>query len=354
MVVNRLAGALDRKRFRSVVCLFRPGWLKEQCESQGIETHVLQMRGMIDWQWIRAAALLVRQRGIALIHAHEFTGNTYGTLLAKLAGVPLIATVHGKNYYWEQIKRRLAYRLVCRLGTMVAVSEDLRRFVIRQVGVPERRIEVIYNGIEVIPTIGPEEARQRRTELGVPEGERIVGAVGNLYPVKGHKYLLETVPRVLAALPRTTFLIVGRGELESSLKREVERQGFGHRVRVLGFRDDVRALLAVMDVFALPSLSEGLPIALLEAMASGRPVVATNVGGVPELLVDGETGFLVPPRDSEALASRLIWLLKDGEAAKRLGVNGRKRVLQHFSLQSMATDYQRLYEECLRAYRKAS
>ena len=347
MVVSRLAGVLDPSRFRSVVCLYRPGWLQEQCERQGIVTHVLEIGGMFDFEWVRKACRLVRREGISLIHAHEFTGNTYGSLVAKLVGVPLVATVHGKSYYSEQCKRRLAYRAVSRVATMVAVSEDLKRFITGTVGVPAERIKVIYNGQEILPPVVPEEKSRLRGEFGLEKNESVVGVVGSLYPVKGHEYLLAAVPQVLKTHPRTRFLIVGRGDLEVSLKEKVKRAGLEKQVCFLGFREDVAALLSLMDIFVLPSLSEGLSIALLEAMAAGKPVIATNVGGNPELVVDGETGYSVPPRDADALAAKLRLLLADKCRAKRLGENGRNRVERCFSLQAMADNYQELYEQCL-------
>lgn len=347
MIVSRLAGALDRSRFRSVVCLYRPGWLKEQCERQGIRTHVIHMTGMFDVAWIWKACRLVRREGVSLIHAHEFTGNTYGSLVARLAGVPFVGTVHGKNYYGDKKRRRLAYRAVSRTGTLVAVSSDLKQFITKTVGVPTERIKVIYNGEDVLPPVGVEEKCRLRAELGLNEAEPVVGVVGSLYPVKGHKYLLAAIPEILQVHPRTTFLIVGRGDLESALQEEAKRRGLEKRVRFLGFREDVSALLSIMDIFVLPSLSEGLSIALLGAMAGGKPVIATHVGGNPELVVEGETGFLVPPRDSDALATKLLVLLADKDRRSNLGENGRKRVQQSFSFQAMVTKYQELYENCL-------
>lgn len=347
MVVSRLAGALDRSRFRSVVGLFRSGWLKEQCERQGIDTHVLEIKGMFDFEWVLKACRLVRREGVALIHAHEFTGNTYGALVARLVGIPFVATVHGKNYYWEQNKRRLAYRAVSCIATMVAVSEDLKRFITESVGVPAKRVKVIYNGQEVLPSIGLEEKRRLRAELDLEDNGQVVGVVGSLYPVKGHQYLLAAAPEVLKIYPRTIFLIVGTGELESSLKEEVHCRGLEKQVRFLGFREDVSALLSLMDVFVLPSLSEGLSVALLEAMAAGKPVVATNVGGNPELIVNNETGFLISSRDVHSLTAKLLLFLADKPYAIKLGENGRKRVQRHFSLQAMVNNYQDLYESYL-------
>lgn len=343
MIFSHLAASIDRSRVRSIACLFRPGWLKDRCDGLGITTHVLGMNGMFDWGWVRDCLKLVRRENVALIHAHEFTANTYGTLVARLADIPLVATVHGKSYYCDKLRRRLAYRMVGRHATMVAVSEDLKRFLVKEVGVRPERIKVVYNGVNVPQSHGSTDA-SFRSELGLRSEDPVIGTVGSLYPVKGHKYLIEAAHLVLKNFPRTTFLIIGRGELEVSLKEQARELGLGAQVRFLGLRHDVPKLLPLMDVFIMPSLSEGLSLALLEAMAAGLPVVVTNVGGNPELVLDGETGYLVPPCDPEALASRLIVLLQDRVHAKRLGQNGRQRVLQHFSLPKMVDNYQQLYE----------
>lgn len=349
MIFSHLAASLDRSRFRSIVCLFRPGWLKDRCEELGIATHVVRINGMFDWRWVRDCLKLIRRENVALIHTHEFTANTYGTLVARLAGIPSVATVHGKSYYAEQLKRRLAYRLVSRVAHMIAVSHDLKRYLVRSVGIQGNRVSVIYNGIKVEDHPAPIVVTDCRRELELGQNEQVVGMVGSLYPVKGHEYLLESIPHVVRQCPRTTFLIIGRGELEVSLKEKVKRLGLERHVRFLGLRRDVAKLLALMDIFVLPSLSEGLSIALLEAMAAGLPVVATNVGGNPELVVDGTTGYLVPPQKPEELAARLISLLSNKAHAQQLGQNGRKRVYEYFSLQHMITQYQELYTQRLGA-----
>jgi glycosyltransferase involved in cell wall biosynthesis len=349
MVVSRLASHVDPTRFHPTVGLFHSGFLAELCRQAGVRTRLVPIRGALDVGWFRRAWRVVREERVALIHAHEFTANTYGTAVARLAGVPLIATVHGKSYYPERLKRRVAYRLVSRMSTMVAVSHDLKRFIVQQLGIAPDRIRVIHNGVEPHVPIPLDEVERYRAELGLQRGERVVGTVASLYPVKGHTYLLEAVGAVLEACPRTTFLLIGQGELHRSLEAEARSRGYGERVRFLGFRPDVSALLDLMDVFALPSLSEGLSIAVLEAMAAGKPVVATDVGGNGELVVDGETGFLVPARDADALAGAVIRLLKDAGRAAEFGRRGRRRAREHFSLSAMSNEYARLYEHCLGA-----
>jgi glycosyltransferase involved in cell wall biosynthesis len=309
---------------------------------------------MFDWRWVSESLKLMRRERVALIHAHEFTANTYGMLLAQLAGVPLIATVHGKSYYPDQVKRRLAYRMVSRRQTMVAVSHDLKQFLVEAVGIPEDKISVIHNGIDVTAHSlqdGPEDCRR---ELDLPSDEWVLGTVGSLYAVKGQAYLLRALPLVLHVHPHTTLLIVGRGEQEVSLKEEARHLGIESHVRFLGLRQDVPKLLSVMDAFVLPSLSEGLSIALLEAMAAGKPIVATRVGGNPEIVLDATTGYLVPAQAPQALADSIIRLLANRSLALEFGEKGRQRVLQHFSLSRMAEQYQALYEARLRQHSRTN
>jgi glycosyltransferase involved in cell wall biosynthesis len=349
VVVSCLAAHLDPTRFQATVGLFHPGFLADRCRQAGVRTRFVPIRGAFDVGWFHRAWRVVRQERVALVHAHEFTANTYGTAVARLAGIPLIATVHGKSYYPERLKRRAAYRLVSRMSTMVAVSHDLKRFMVRQLGIAPDRIRVIHNGVEPHVPAAPGDVERCRAELGLRRDEQVVGTVASLYPVKGHTYLLEAVGAVLEACPRTTFLLIGQGELQRSLEAEARSRGYGGRVRFLGFRSDVSALLDLMDVFVLPSLSEGLSIALLEAMAAGVPVVATDVGGNGEIVLDGETGLLVPSRNAAALAGAVIRLLTDAGQATEFGRRGLRRVGEHFSLGAMSNEYTRLYEHCLGA-----
>jgi glycosyltransferase involved in cell wall biosynthesis len=242
------------------------------------------------------------------------------------------------------VSRRWAYRIVSHIATMVAVSEDVKRFLVEVTGAAERRIRVVHNGIGRVALPSADEVDRRRSALGIAAGERIVGMVGSLSGVKGHRYLLEAAREILAGCPSTTFVIVGHGPLEAELRAQVTRLRLDGRVRFLGFRDDAGELVSLFDVFALPSLSEGLSIALLEAMAAGRPIVATNVGGNPELITDGETGLLVPAGDARSLAAAIGRLLKDTAEAKRLGENGMHRVTTRFGLEHMIGGYQAIYD----------
>lgn len=339
-----IAAGLDRSRYRSIVCLFRDGWLRRRCEQLGLETHVLPINGMFDLRWLRRFTGLLRDRDIGVVHTHEFGANTYGTLGARAAGVPVVATVHGRSYYADRLRRRLAYRLVSRAAVMVAVSDDVRRFIVDRTGVVPARVRVIHNGIGAADAVPPEACARVRAALGLGVGDRVVTSVGSLYAVKGHRYLVEAAPSILAACPSAVLLLAGRGDRESSLRAQARRLGIEGRIRFLGLRHDVPEILAITDVFVLPSLSEGLSIALLEAMAAARPVVATRVGGNPELIESGESGLLVPSGDARALGTAVIDLLTHSDKARVLGQRALTRVRTRFAITTMIEQYTAIYD----------
>ncbi len=342
-VISDLASSLDPEKYRAILCLFRPGWIQERCESQGVRTYVIPTHGMADWRWAYRFKQLLRNERVDVIHAHEFDAIIQGAFVAAFGEIPLIATIHGKNYFHEKFRRRLAYRWVSRQATMVAVSENLKQFIVERIGISADRIKVVYNGVDAVAPCNHVEVELCKKELGIPAQDKVVGVVGNLYPVKGHQYLIEGIPAVLQTCPDTSFVFAGRGELETQLKEQVHHLGLDKRVQFLGLRQDIPRILALLDVFVLPSLSEGLSMAILEAMIAGKPVVATQVGGNPELVVEGETGFLVPPRDSHALASRVATLLTNKQQAVQFAEQGRRRAEGQFSLATMVRAYQLLY-----------
>ena len=346
-MISTLAAALNQGQVRVIVGLFRSGWLQAECERLGVGTIVIPIAGVLGLQWFLGYWNLIRKERVELIHAHEFSAIVCGWMLAKMAGVPLVATVHGKNYFWEKWRRRVAYRIVSRYGRMVAVSADLKRFICDKVGVAEERVQVIYNGVAAAQPVADEEAQACKAELAIVGRYPVLGVVGSLYPVKGHRFLISAMPEIIRQWPGAVLLVIGRGELEASLKLQAEQLGLAANIRFLGMRPDVSRLLSVLDAFVLPSLSEGLSLALLEAMASGKPVVATAVGGNPELVDQGRTGFLVYPQDPGDLASTLDKLLKDPVLMQEFSLQGAKRVHRLFSIDQMTDQYSALYKACI-------
>lgn len=342
-VISSLSEALNTGGRRVVVGLFRSGWLQAECERLRVETIIMPLSGLLHLGWFFDCLRLIRRERVALIHAHEFSAIVYGWIVSRLARIPFIGTIHGKNYFWEKARRRVAYRIIARTATLVAVSEDLKRFVTEKVGIPNGRIRVIYNGVTHGPPVSEAEAERCRSELGIQTGDSVLGTVGSLYPVKGHTFLLDAMPAVLQRFPNTVLIIAGRGELEVTLKNQAKRLGIEEKVRFLGMRQDIPKLLALMDVFVLPSLSEGLSMALLEAMAAGKPIVATRVGGNPELIEEGKTGMLVPAEDAAELAAALIEMLREPTTLHLFGKTGAIRVQRNFSTDRMSNQYADLY-----------
>lgn len=330
-----------------MVGLFRPGWLQTECERLKVETIVMPLWGPLHLGWFLDCLRLIRRERVALIHAHEFSAIVYGWIVSRLTLIPFIGTIHGKNYFWQKARRRAAYRIIARTATLVVVSEDLKQFVTEKVGIPNDRIRVIYNGVTPSPSVSDAEVERCRSELDVKADDRVLGTVGSLYPVKGHRFLLDAMPAVLERFLNVVLIIAGRGELEVPLKDQAKRLGIEEKVRFLGMRQDIPQLLALMDVFILPSLSEGLSMALLEAMAAGKPVVATRVGGNPELVEDGKTGMLVTAEDAKELAASLMRMLEEPTTMHFFGQTGAVRVQRQFSTHRMSNQYADLYSASL-------
>ena len=350
----RLAEALDPRRYRSIFCLLKDGWLRTQLASRGFDVAVVPNTHTPDFRWIWKVTRLVRTQRVDIMHAHEFAMNTYGSLVSLLTDVPAIATVHGKNYYADKLHRRLAYRFVARQSTMVAVSEDVREFLVQQVGVPPDRVTTVHNGIDMERYAPDPKVRyEERTRLGISNDELLVGAVGNLYAVKGHRYLLEALAQVRQSAPNIRCVIAGRGELRADLERHAAVLGIASNVQFLGFYDRVPALLQAIDVFVHPSVSEGLPLAVLEAMASGKPVIATRVGGIPEVVVHGRNGLLAAPASAEDLARQLEAILVSPSIGRRLGEEARETVREWFGMAAMVARYGALYGRALNGRRRS-
>jgi glycosyltransferase involved in cell wall biosynthesis len=315
---------------------------------EGFPVELLDVRRTIRLGAAWRLRRLLREQGADVLHTHtQVAPNVLGRIAARLAGTAAVSHLHIENYFRPQRIPRAVLRALdnatARLcARVIAVSEDTRRALVEQ-GYPARLIDVVPNGIELD---GTRETGDLRLELGIPVDAPVVGEVARLCDVKGQRELIEA----LARLPGAQLVLVGRdleqgGAYQARLEREAERLGVRERVHFAGFRPDAADLLGQLDVFALPSWTEGLPVTILEAMARRRAVVATSVGGTPELVADGETGLLVPPRDSGALADALGRLLEDPELRARMGEAGYRRVADRFAADTMTRRVLEVYDE---------
>lgn len=318
------------------------GWLGRELSGTGVRMELFpRLDRPFSPALARSLATTLRRNRIALAHSHEFTMAVYGAWAAWRAGIPHVFTMHGGRYYAGRLQRRIAMRIAVALsGATVAVSQSVARHLSRDLWLRASRIATIPNGASLVPV------RQSsfRAGLHLTADDRLALAVGNLYPVKGHGHLLEAFGLLAQRFPTLHVAIAGRGDLEGPLRARAEALGVGERFHLLGLRSDVANVLAGADVFVLPSLSEGLPLALIEAMVAGRPIVATAVGEVGTVLNggSGHAGMLVPPGDAAALARALAQVLSDPREAQRLAAAAALRA-EDYTLARMTDRYVALY-----------
>ncbi len=284
---------------------------------------------------------ILRQESIDILHAHMPRASVPGAVLARLARVPVVIShEHGSSIEGKRIRPLLDRHVVARLSTVVlAVSEWDRRQLIELERIPVDRVAVLHNGIPE-----PPEARgDVRAELGIDPGEPLIGAVGRLYEQKGYDFLVPAVAQLKREGRRLRCIIVGLGPEEQALRKQVVELGVADEVALIGRRSDPADVIRALDVALLPSRWEGSPLVLMEYMALAAPIVATAVGGVPEMMDDGVHGLLVAPRDPAQLATAIGRLLDDRELAARLGRAARARQQAQYDLSVVVDRLEELY-----------
>lgn len=340
--VNRLNG----KGFLPSICVLRGGGsLEKRLKSEGIQVYDIKKREGIDLSLIPRLRKILIQRGIRILHTNNYSALLYGVLAARcIKGLKHIHTEHSnvdrKRRYWTE--RVLSYFT----DNIVCVSDDVKKSMVNNQGILPERLTVIYNGVDTERFCSdPNKKEAYREKLCIKQDAPVVGIVARLTPVKDHLTLLKAFSMLSKGIPEAVLLIVGDGQLKSVLVRQAHEMGLNNNVIFLGERQDIPELLNTMDVFVLSSLSEGHNIGLLEAMATRLPVVATNVGGNSEVIVEGATGYLVPPQNPEELGGKIKVLLQDENLRLKMGSEGTKRVMEYFDLNMMIKAYQELYLE---------
>jgi glycosyltransferase involved in cell wall biosynthesis len=292
----------------------------------------------------------VKALGIQLVHAHDMSSLAYATVAGLVLRIPVIMTEHSRHYIEARRIRRLEKRLLC-LGVnkLVAVAPELARASVQRDGIAPGKVTVIENGVAAT-RFDSANGHAFRAELGVASGELLVGMVGRLETIKGPEVLLEAFADLSGQFPEARLAYIGEGSLGDVLRAQAEALGISGRVHFPGARSDIPEVMAGLDVLALPSLSEGLPFALLEGMAAGRAVVATTVGRIPEIVQPAqspENGLLVPPGNPLALSQALSNLLGNETLRLRLGRTARSSVARRYDQQAMCRHYQAVYAQAL-------
>lgn len=319
------------------------GWLRERFTSAGFTREAFRLRSALDYGCALHLAETFRRHRIDLVHSHEFTMGVYGTLATRMAALPHVITLHGSAKMCRALRRRVAIRWAMRRSSAaVACSFATRDSLVADLGVASDSIRVVQNGVPVVPGDG---ARIRR-EFGIGRDELVVLAVGSLEPRKGHRLLLQALSELEreGVTPWRLIVAGGRGGPEHEPLLALAREaGIADRVHVVLRRDDVSDLQAAADIFAMPSLWEGLPMAMLEAMAAGKAVIASRTAGIPEAISDDEHGLLVPPGEVPPLREGLRRLLADPLLRARFGTAARERAERHFTLAAMTSGYESVY-----------
>jgi glycosyltransferase involved in cell wall biosynthesis len=348
-VIMELCRYVDPSRYRlSICCISKRGPLADRMESEGVQVVFCQNQSKFG-KYFRGVELgkVFREQKVDLLHTHHMPAFIDSTLGKVLSGVPiLINTDHCKQYPIELRWQILEKGCSLFADSIIAVSDHTRNDLIKYQRLAPEKLQVIRNGIDVTFT-RPETPADMRRELGIAPDDIVIGTAARLETQKGLDLLIDATPLILKTLPKARVVIVGGGSLEDDLKARAAGLGLGDRVIVTGYRTDAVDIMRTFDCFAQTSIFEGMPMALLEAMALEKPIVASAVGGVPEVVEDAVTGTLLHDRSPETLANAILHFLVDPAVGKRYGAAGRARYEQHFTARAMVSQYEKLYEHFL-------
>lgn len=323
--------------------LAHPGGELRQRAQEGLDLIPLAPKTEMDLGAAWRLSRLLKQLKPDVVHAHDPHGVAMAALAlsmsTQLAKPPLIASRRVDFHLRKGAMSRWKYRQV---DCFICASEAIRRMLVAD-GVPAARTLTVHEGIDLERVAGAPRANLHE-ELFLPHQAPIVGNVAALVPHKGQRHLIEAAALVVRKVPDARFVIAGEGELRQSLERQIKEHRLEKHVLLAGFRPDVLSLHKAFDIFVMSSITEGLGTSLLDAMASAKPIVATATGGIPEVVDDGVTGLLVPPRDDRAMADAIVRLLKDNDLRQRMGLAGLKRARERFSAERMLKETLRVYQ----------
>lgn len=340
---------MDRSRYDVIVCpLVSGGGLFREFERANIPIVVVGRKHKYDpfilWRLIK----IIKQERVDILHTFLYTANFWGRIAGQLAGVPIIiASERGVD-----ISKKRFHFFIDRIispwtNLIITNAEWLKKFYTQNACINPDKFKIIHNGIKLDRFHVHVNEEHKKRELKIPSNYSVVCTIGRLHPLKGHQFLLQAAQKVLKSDNNVIFLIVGDGIMRNQLESLAEQLQIGDYVRFTGFRRDIGEILSITDVFAFPTLSEGLPNVLLEAMAMKKPIVATNIDGNREIIEDNVTGILVPPENSKQLADGILRLLRDRELAARLARSGHCKLEKDFAFDVMVQKIQNTYEELI-------
>ncbi len=351
-VMSQVAEHMNSAGYESVVALTGDGWLNQQLRSKGVRTILLTEDRSMGWRFMARLIRLIHRERIALLHAHLDDTSFFASLAGMLTGRPVIATFHGLigSFWRDNWKGRLKRSSVARNAKfMVTVSGFLKSEVEQRLGVGSERVKVIYNGVDFERSSRTETRLNLRQKYGVPSDATLIGCVGNVRASKGYEFIIEAAALLSKQGFKFRLLIAGQtgGSLSQRLEEQLRELQITELVQFIGFCEDVEAFMEQIDIYVLPSVTEGLSISTIQAMAAGTPVIVTRSGGPTEIVEDGVSGITVPVGDSAALAEKIEFLAKNEEIARGYAEKGYESVRSKFDIRNSMSAYESLYATLL-------
>ena len=341
----------DREKFQPFVCsLSEKGEIGQEIEKIGIKVFALnKLKHTFDYSIIKDICDIIKRERIQIVRTHQYHANFYGRIAAKKSKVPcIVASVHNVYTRDKKLHRRIINRFLARFtDKIIAVSEEVKMDILKYDRISEDKVQVIYNGVDLNAFNESFDKEQIKSKLGINPNVPVIGTVGRLTEQKGHIYLLQAILKLKHKFPDIKVLIVGDGPLMDELKSYTSSSGLSNNVIFTGFRRDIPALLSIMDIFVFPSLWEGLPNALIEAMASGKAIIASNLPQIKEVLVSDGLGILVPPKDSDSISQSINFLLKNEKIVKKMGNLAKNMACTRFNIENTVKIYEKMFEKIL-------
>ncbi len=342
---------LNRSKYNVITAYLNgEGKLAGDFRKAGFKVFNLRMRNRMDLGAVIRLYRFLKRENIGILHTHLIQADLCGFIAGKMASVPvIISTKHNPDEFRKRfsICVRLDGIFSNHSDRVIAVSHAVKDFLVKWEKISEGKFTVIHNGVNLEEFSIDTDIAEKKRELGINLSSKVVGSVGRLDRQKGHVFFLKAIPKILEDFSDIRFIFVGEGPLRSKLEKMASELRVNQNIIFTGIRPDVADILSILDIFVLPSIFEGFGIVLLEAMAIGKPVVASRVGGIPEIVDHGLTGILIEPANPSAIAGSVVKLLKNPVEAKRIANAGRAEVGRRFTADAMARKIEGVYDEIL-------